>query len=165
LLIELGHLLGDITPVEVYQLHRDPKGWKWPPPSAPVEYEVVRPAREGNTVALVLALSATIVPERITQILGPDTAIWTIAAKTPYNDLMKNRSDVATFRRLIRTTLNEIKARHGEERLLHIFPALPISAAIELGRAWMPKADLPLVLYDQNRSSGGFARALQIGGE
>ena len=35
--------------------------------------------------------------------------------------------------------------------------------AIEVGRVWMPKADLPLVVYDQNRALGGFGRALEIG--
>ena len=29
LLIELGRLLGDIVPVDVYQLHREPPGWAW----------------------------------------------------------------------------------------------------------------------------------------
>jgi hypothetical protein len=29
LLIELGRLLGDITPADVFQLHGEPAGWKW----------------------------------------------------------------------------------------------------------------------------------------
>jgi allophanate hydrolase subunit 2 len=39
---------------------------------------------------------------------------------------------------------------------------MPVSAAVELGRVWMPKADLPLVIYDQNTSLGGFVKALEI---
>ena len=56
-----------------------------------------------------------------------------------------------------------IKALHGEPEQVHLFPALPVSAAIETGRAWMSKADLPLVVYDQNRRAGGFEKALTIG--
>ena len=47
-----------------------------------------------------------------------------------------------------------IKARHGEGMLLHVFPALPASLAVEVGRVWMPKSDLPLRLYVNNRSHG-----------
>ena len=58
--------------------------------------------------------------------------------------------------------LNRIKAAHGEAAVLSVFPALPVSAAIELGRAWMPKADLPMLVFDQNRALGGFVAALEI---
>jgi len=47
--------------------------------------------------------------------------------------------------------------------IISIFPALPVSAAVEVGRVWMPKADLPLQVYDQNRAHGGFEPALMIG--
>lgn len=50
---------------------------------------------------------------------------------------------------------------HGEGATTHLFPAIPVSAAVELSRAWMPKADFPLVIYDQNRG-GGFVRAFAM---
>jgi hypothetical protein len=58
---------------------------------------------------------------------------------------------------------DEIKAVHGEDAVLSIFPALPVSAAVEVGRVWMPKSDLPLQVSDQNRARGGFEPALLIG--
>ncbi|MBR4963853.1 MAG: SAVED domain-containing protein, partial [Alistipes sp.] len=54
-----------------------------------------------------------------------------------------------------------IKTHHGC-RELHIFPAMPVSAAIEFGRVWMPKADMPLVIYDQNKERGGFYKTITI---
>ena len=59
--------------------------------------------------------------------------------------------------------LDEIKARHGQSTMLHIFPAMSVSLAIELGRIRMPKAEMPWQIYDQNNALGGFAPALQIG--
>src|SRR4051812_32631435 len=50
----------------------------------------------------------------------------------------------------------------SEQSLRLLFPALPNSASIEVGRVWMPKADLPLVIYDQNRRMGGFIQTLRI---
>ena len=39
---------------------------------------------------------------------------------------------------------------------------MPVAAAIEFGRVWMPKADLPLLIYDQNSAVGGFQKAISI---
>ena len=79
-----------------------------------------------------------------------------------HNDAMKRRSDLRKFRQLVRGVLNDIKASCGERETLNLFPVLPVSAAVEVGRVWMPKADLPLDVYDQNRSGGGFVRTIKI---
>jgi hypothetical protein len=96
-------------------------------------------------------------------VLGSDAAVWAIEAMHPHNDIMKRPTDLAEFRQLVRSTFNAIKTRHGEHAVINVFPALPVSAAVEVGRVWMPKADLPLVIYDQNRSLDGFVRTLSIG--
>jgi SMODS-associated and fused to various effectors sensor domain len=163
LLIELGRLLCDIAPTDVHQLHREPKGWRWPLDGPVIQFQLREPQTSNGPVALALALSATIIDDRITSVLGSDAAIWSIAAEQPHNDIMKRPADLAEFRRLVRFALNAIKARHGEQATINIFPALPVAAAVEVGRVWMPKADLPLVIYDQNRSLKGFVRTLEIG--
>jgi hypothetical protein len=165
LLIELGRLLGDIVAAEVRQLQREPQGWAWPADGPAIRYRVREAGPGGGLVALVLALSASVADERIRAALGADAAIWAIEADRPHNDIMKRSEDLAEFRRLVRSTLNAIKAVRGERETIHLFPVLPVSAAVEVGRVWMPKADLPLVIYDQNRKLNGFMRALAIGGD
>jgi hypothetical protein len=162
LLIELGRLLGDIVPAEVHQLHREPKGWRWAEDADPITFRVRRAEHDGATVALVLALSATVNDDRVIDVLGADAAIWVIEAANAHNDIMRRRGDLGEFRRLLRSLFNEIKARHGESAQIHLFPALPVSAAVEVGRVWMPKADLPLTVYDQSRGRG-FVQTLTIG--
>jgi hypothetical protein len=163
LLIELGRLLCDISAADVFQLHREPKGWRWPLDGPPIKFRLREPTRFDGPVGLVLALSATVIDQRITDVLGADASIWAIEAEHPHNDIMKRPADLAEFRRLMRSIFNAIKARHGERAVIHVFPAMPVSAAVEVGRVWMPKADLPLLLYDQNRAVNGFRRALAIG--
>jgi SMODS-associated and fused to various effectors sensor domain len=75
---------------------------------------------------------------------------------------MRSKADLVEFGRLVRSILNEIKRCHGEDAIISVFPALPVSAAIEVGRAWMPKADLPLKIFDQNTRLGGFVATLDI---
>lgn len=115
-------------------------------------------------VALKLALSATVTDDRIRAVLGDDAAIWSLAAENPHNDIMRRPEDLVEFKRHLRRLLDRIKAVHGEMATINVFPAVPNSAAVEVGRVLMPKADLPLRIYDQNRFVGGFIPTLTIAG-
>lgn len=117
----------------------------------------------GGKVALKLCISATINDERIRAVLDPDASIWSIETPAPHNDVMHRAEDLRAFRHVMRSVFNDIKAAHGEQAEINVFPAVPVSAAVEIGRVWMPKADLALHLFDQNRTSGGFVRRLSIG--
>ncbi|QHP66369.1 SAVED domain-containing protein [Bradyrhizobium sp. LCT2] len=164
LLIQLGHLLGDIVPVTVHQRYREPATWRWQPNQAAITFRVEEysgPA--AASVALKLALSATVTDDRIRAVLGDDTAIWSLTAENPHNDIMRRPEDLVEFKRHLRRLFDRIKAVHGEQATINVFPALPTSAAVEVGRVLMPKADLPLHIYDQNRSVGGFIPTLKIG--
>lgn len=165
LLIELGRLVGDIVPAVVHQRHREPPTWRWQPEQPAIRFvETVPQAAAGRSaVALKLALSATVVDERITAVLGDDVAIWSLTAEEPHNDIMRRPWDLSEFKRRVRTLLDRIKAVHGEGAEVNVFPALPNSAAVEFGRIRMPKADLPLRIWDQNRTRGGFVPTFRIG--
>lgn len=163
LLIELGRLLSDIPVTDVFQLHREPPDWGWQKNPDAFKYEVGCDGDEtSQTVALILGLSADVVLDRVRPIVGEQAACWTITHSNPGNDFLKSREQLQQFRETLRFVFNEIKKKHGEEAELHLFPAVPVACAIEVGRVWMPKADLPIEVYDQNRSTGGFSRALRI---
>jgi SMODS-associated and fused to various effectors sensor domain len=162
LLIELGRQLCDILPVEVHQRHREPATWKWQNDSPPIEFQVEAPTQVYSTVALILGVSATIPKERIEAVLGQDVSVWSITAISPHNDVMRSDGDLSRFRQELRRLFDKIKSVHGEGAAINVFPALPVSAAVEVGRVWMPKADLPLNVFDQNRKIGGFVSALRI---
>lgn len=162
LLIELGRLLCDICPAEVYQLKREPKGWGWLPGGDAIKFQATESYVASNRVALKLALSATVNDDRIHRVLGSDVPVWSITADDPHNDIMRRAEDLQGFRRLLRRTFDRIKAVNGSHAEIHVFPAMPVSTAIETGRVWMPKADLPLVIYDENSHHGGFMKTLRI---
>ncbi|HTG03126.1 MAG TPA: SAVED domain-containing protein [Bradyrhizobium sp.] len=162
LLFELGRLISDIATADVRQLLRDPKGWKWDPSAAPVEYDVRRPDRIDGVVALKLEISAPVVDERVRSVLGPEAAIWSIAAAGAHNDIVRRPKDLAAFAKLFRKTLDDIKLVHGESTTLNVFPAVPVSIAVEAGRSWQPKAHPPLAIYDQNWKLGGFILAHRL---
>lgn len=163
LLIELGRLLCDIVPMVVHQRHREPSTWTWQRDGARVRYQTTEPASgRSGVVALKLGVSATITDDRIEHVVGNDAAIWSLCAEAPHNDIVRSPEDQAAYRTALRRLFDAIKARHGDRVVVHVFPALPASLAVETGRVWMPKADPELRIYDQQRDSG-FVYALTVG--
>jgi len=163
LLIKFGVLLNDLNNLRVYQKHREPSTWKWQTMSSNIEYIVREPADKTKTPVLVFSLSATITSDRIERVLGNNVSIWeiTLINSTPNNDFLKTEALLSDFRRTVRHAFDKIKSHHGCIEL-HIFPAMPVSASVELGRVWMPKADMPLVIYDENKSKNGFYKTITI---
>jgi hypothetical protein len=113
-------------------------------------------------VALNISLSATINNDRITSVLGNDCSIYTLTIDEPFNDFLKSRKQLKDFSIEVRKILDHIKSKYNAQTPLHVFPAMPIATAIELGRVWMPKADMPLNLYDENTANSGFSQVLEI---
>lgn len=164
LLIKLGTLLGDIFPADVYQFKKEPEQtWAWfEDDPAVVAYIVNEPERKTDTVALKFSLSAKVSDERITKVLGKECSIWELTMNNPHNDFIRKKEHLSEYRTTVRRLLDEIKLFHGEDVKLHIFPVMPVSTCIELGRVWNPKSQLPLVLYDQNWKTSGFTKAFEI---
>ena len=162
LLIKLGTLLNDIQHIEIHQPVRDPRTWNLNDDSQPNIYSVTEPTNKAPIVALNISLSATINNDRITSVLGNDCAIYTLTIASPFNDFLKSKKHLQDFSIVVRKLLNNIKSKYNAQTPLHIFPAMPIAIAIELGRVWMPKADMPLVIYDENTVNGGFVKVVEI---
>lgn len=165
LLIQLGALLTDKFDVETYQLHREPKGWLWQDCADDFDCIINRPDNFDGKPALSVALSDHVSPERITRVIGEDTSIWEITLKNPHNDFMQAKQQLSLFRKHLRSLIVEIKRAHGEATPLHIFPVMPVSCAIEFGRARMPKADMPWLIYDHDMKTQEFIKAIELKGD
>jgi hypothetical protein len=161
LLMLLGHMLCDIPATEVYQLHREPPDWRWQPDPDGFEYQIAEPNNANAPPALVFSLSATINDERVHAVV-PGASVWKVSIQAPNNDFLKGRGQLRLFREKVRLLLDRIKAAHGEQAMLHVFPAMPVALAFDFGRIVMPKADLKMQIYDQNQTLGGFVRALDL---
>lgn len=162
LLIFLGKLLSDIPEANVYQRHREPQTWRWQDDGYEIDFFVNEPSSINTQVALNISLSATIDNSRIIKALGDGVSIWTLSIPHPHNDLMKSAEQLQAFRTLFRSLMDRIKSTHGHECLLHVFPAAPVSVAIEIGRTLMPKADMKMVLYDEIKEKNGFVKAFTL---
>jgi hypothetical protein len=162
LLILLGSLMIDFTKAEVYQRHREPQTWAWPEKASKLRFTVQEPGAASGSPALIIALTAEVTDERVTDAIGADAAIWRLTVPRPNNELIKSRKHLSDFRTTVRELIDRIKARHGQTTPLHVFPVAGVAAAVELGRVRMPKAHMPWILYDQVNARGGFVRAISL---
>lgn len=162
LLIKLGVLLGDLVPAGVHQLRRDPSTWSWAAEGEALALQIQEPKATSGPAALVLGLSATVTDDRIHRVLGDDASIWRVSVAEPHNNLIQTSMQLVEWRATLRKLFDRIKAVHGQSETLHLFCALPVSTAVEVGRVRMPKADMPWQIYDQNNQREGFIPALEI---
>lgn len=166
LLIKLGTLFTDKIDVDTYQPIREPKTWKWQDFPDGFEFIIKEPSSTNNPPVLVISLSDKISFDRIYKVLGRDVSVWelTVADKFIGNDTIRAKAQLSLMRTVIRQLMVKIKEKHGFETPLSIFPTMAVSLSIEMGRARMPKADMPWIIYDQNNDVGSFIKALEIGG-
>ncbi|GAB3920235.1 HNH endonuclease [Mucilaginibacter myungsuensis] len=162
LLMRIGTLFSDIYEVDVFQRHREPSTWLWQDDSPVLDFFIRRPSSFDGVPVLKLSLSANITDNRVTEVIDEECNIWEVTINDPHNDFLKNALTLQAFRKIIRLAFNEIKIRHGQNIKLHVMPALPVSAAVEFGRVWMPKADMPLLIYDQSRVHNRFISTLNF---
>lgn len=164
LLVYLGNRLRDLTKVQVFQKQREPDSWDWHdyPEGFKFKYECgIDSDVAVREIALVLAVSADIDNSRITSVLGNDVDIWRITVPNPSYSVVTHPDQLRDFRELLRWILNEIKKKHGDKKVIHVFPATPVSVSVEIGRVRNPKSDLPMIIYD-NQKEIGFIKAITI---
>lgn len=165
LLIKLGALFTDKISVDVFQPIREPKTWKWQTaPSSNFRFIVHKGQSIDALPILIISLSGKISHNRITSIVGDDVDIWEITVEDEFlhNDFMKSTSQLSMFRSEMRKLISEIHQQHYD-KTLHIFPAMPVSCAIELGRIRMPKPDMPWIIFDHDKETNKFIKTITIG--
>lgn len=165
-LIYLGKRVGDIISAEVFQRQRTPKDWKWQPLNdVGFNYTVIRPdVSEGRAprVAVNLSLSGKIHPTELERALGEELPTYTMTIAQPRPGFLTAKEQLELFRNEWRQLVTLIRARHGEECEVHLFPAVPNSVAIEIGRVLLPKVDPRLVIYDCDQERSGFEPKLTV---
>lgn len=161
LIIKFGELVGDKLPCDVYQKTRFPDTWEWQSKEQTNEFSVeeVLSDTSNKIVALIISLTNDIQYERVTNVGEYDT-IYKIKAKTTGVDCIKSEQDLSSFWHIYQNTLDEILNKHGSNCQVHLFPAMPVSAAFEVGRRYMQGTYPSITIFDENT---GFHETLKLG--
>lgn len=162
LLIHLGARLDDTFGVDIYDRHRSTESWNWPDTTSAALFRTGVPTNpEGSEAVLVLNISGTIddreLPEALT---GLPRWRLEVANATPAPGALVSAADLAAFSAATRELLAQIEASSKLTKRLHVFAALPLSAAVQLGRVHDPHVHPHLAVY--HRTGGRYAYALEL---
>jgi hypothetical protein len=166
LLIYLGSQLSNKVAVEPYQRHRDTEDWVWKTDGEPVEYKFHR-RKQGTDamhVALLLSLSGPTHLSDLTAAIDGKFFIYeiTLAKNIPRPSHLRTREDLALFKDVYEEARSCIRRDHAGLTALHLFPAVPAPVAVLCGRELLPKVDPALIVYDRDKSNGGFQQILKV---
>lgn len=166
LLVHLGSCLSNKIPVDLYQRHRDTQGWMWKEDGEPVKYEVVQ-LRQGTNpekVALLLSLSGKVRESELTDVIDNEFSVYeiTLEGANPSTAFLRTQEDLEGFKTIYREFLRELRSRHGPLDELHVFPAVPAPIAVVCGMERLQKIDPTLLVYDCDKTRGGFRRQLKV---
>lgn len=152
LMVYLGYALGDKVPIDLYQKHRGKdENWMWPEDEPATSFEgcKVKDGPTGAGVVVVLSLSGTFA---LTD-LPAEVAEFSVyelrpAGVTPNPNLFRSRATLDAFAREFQDLLAELEQTDKNIDGIHLFGAVPITAALACGRTVMRHVYPPVSVYD-----------------
>lgn len=165
LIIKLGYIMGDKIRADVFQKRRHPDTWKWSAKNSGsffLECRRPKPLRNGSGVALVFSLSAEISREKqegFAKFVGAKW-IYELCASEPSVDCISSKEDLSRFWHAYQQMMERIKQDHPRCKRISILAAVPVSAAFEIGRRYMPGVYPAIDVYDDYHA---YFKALEIG--
>ena len=98
---------------------------------------------------------------RITEVYDADI-LYFIRAERFGVDCIQSPADLTAFWNKYQAVCDEIKNTYPEVQEIGVFPAMPVSAAFEVGRRYMPGVYPRFRIYDDDN---GFFETITIGGK
>lgn len=161
LIIKLGELFGDKISCDIYQKTRFPDTWEWQSKELTNNFgvEVLKTNISNGIIALNISLTNDVQNDRIFTV-GEYEAIYKIKANNIGVDCIKSVQDLSEFWHIYQNVLDDILNTYSRNYRVHLFPAVPASAAFEIGRRYMINTHPSMIIYDENK---GFFETLKIG--
>lgn len=159
LIMKLGYKLGDKRKILVFQKYREPDTWEWLSDSQTNSFSYEKIKRGNETkVAVIVSVTSEIDLSRVMAIDDFDT-IYHLKAENYGVNAIKSKEDLGCFWKQYQKLLDSIKNNdHVED--VSLFPAVPVSAAYEMGRRCMPHTYPKITVYDE---CDGFFETITIG--
>ena len=163
LIAKLGELIGDKREVDIFQKTRRPETWCWRAELGTNTFSTEIILNENGDVektAVILSLTARVSPDRVLAVYNAAT-IYHIVAKSNGVDCIASPEDLKLFWQEYQRVCDQIKNNDHCDNAA-VFPAIPVSAAFEIGRRHMHGIHPVLHIYDDDN---GFFETLTIGGQ
>jgi hypothetical protein len=166
LLVALGAMLDDTIPTALYAKRRgEDEGWGWTPGAGTVDFEFaeLRSGSDPLKVAIVFSVSGSVDLNRLPASIDDSVSVYEVrpVGATPSPDVLATGAALDNFTRAWRDLLAQTERTHPGLGSLDVFPAVPVTAAVALGRAPMRDVHPALRIYDRT-ADGGYEFALEV---
>jgi hypothetical protein len=164
-LVYLGFALGDKIPLEIFQKHRNAnQGWVWPTRQREQRFEFRKEwdGTDKSCVAVTISLSGKVLAAQLPPTISHNFTVYSLRPEGSNSgrSLLSAKGSLDRFREVYARLLREVEATYPSARSIHIFPAVPIPAAVILGRELLRDVSPSLLIYDIGPS--GFEQAIKI---
>lgn len=155
-LIYLGYSLGDKVPTSFYQKHRTgSEAWVWRKTGTLIQFKntLLRQGKDDSKVAVILSISGNISPMQLPPTINSDFTVYEITPKevTPNRSILFLERTLNEFRYSYQNLLRNIERSYKNVRKIHLFPAVPIAAAIVCGRELLKNVSPSVLIYDKTK--------------
>jgi hypothetical protein len=164
LLVYLGAAIDDTFAVDVFQRRRTPDTWAWSSDEGQsAAFETTGVERlDGPEAVLVLNVSGTVEDAAVpAHLQGLPRAMVRLASGVPGVNAIATRRDLEAFELAVRALLAATEANGKAVKRFHVLAALPVSAAVALGRSHDARVHPALVIYYRT-DAGKYEPALEI---
>ncbi|MEV6236588.1 SAVED domain-containing protein [Lentzea sp. NPDC051838] len=155
ILVLLGTMLDETVKTELYPKRRDGvESWGWDDTAETTDfvYTAKRTGTITSKVAVVFSVSGSIDFDRLPAEFDETYTVYELRpAGLPVVELIKTQRCLDDFSQCWRHLLSTIEADHPGASDIAIFPAVPATAAVSIGRHVMHAAHPPLRIYDRLR--------------
>ena len=161
LLIYLGSRLGSLRDVRTFQKSRILGGWQWPSSGSVTTFTTSESQADvhAHEAAIVLSISGPISKETMPSYLShmPNFAV---TISDPDIEAVTSEETVRRFRKEVTSLIDRIHEKYPHVERVHIFPAMPASLAVTLGRALRFNLIPEYVIHE--KTAGTFVESLTI---
>lgn len=166
LLIHLGRELGDKIAASTYNLHRDPKGWRWPRDARRFKDYSSLPEEavdaSATEVGLLVSVTSNVQREHVRKVLPEPAPLFELRSDAPVPDLLRHPDELTAFARAFQGVMERIHNETPRATRIHLFAGVPVACAVEMGRSLLPKVHAPIQVYDFHQATQGFVPAIEI---
>lgn len=155
LLIYLGYRLGDKIPISVYQKQRnDKEDWIWCQDKKSVTFTNTCLQKGSNRLKVVVlaSISGKIHSSHLPKSITSVQSIYEIAPSNeePNRDIINSKETLNNFKNSYQRLLRLIEKENPNAKEILLFPALPVSAAVYVGRELLIDTSPNLTIYDRD---------------
>ena len=167
LLVKLGVLLSNKHNIDIYQLKKVPSSWEWEIGKNDTDYQIsyLQECENPQKILVLFSLSGDIKKDEVKATLSWEntTVIEVTTNHKPFDDFLRSKQQLEKFIQCYQTLREQLRQIGDASTMVHIFAAVPIAVAIEIGRQRNATFDLPLTIY--NYANGVYEKAIEIGGQ